>query len=103
VAVLDVRQHHEFAEFIIDLDEPPLVDEATFVELKKLDLKPLYTDQYASENDLGGEDLTDLADAVVEAMDAGYRVHSWSGPDAEVLVVGYLAGSLEFVKTVLVD
>ena len=41
-----------------------------------------------SENRLGGDDMVELAAEVISAIEEGWKVVTWYGPDTEVLVAG---------------
>lgn len=66
-----------------------LLDRATFNALKLCDLRRIVADSHMSENHLGGDDLVTLADDVLAALDAGYELVTWYGPQTETLVAGY--------------
>jgi hypothetical protein len=62
-----------------------------FAYLKTQDLRPILVDQYASENHPGGEEFVSVAEGVLTAQRHGYRVVTWYGANAEVLIVGIRA------------
>ena len=41
-----------------------------------------------SEHRLGGDDVVQIVDDVLKAQMDGYTVHTWYGPETEVLVLG---------------
>lgn len=72
------------------------VTKKVFTELKLLaddevrkPLRPILADQHMSENHPGGDDIVGTVDDVLTAIQDGYRIVTWYGPEAEALVAGY--------------
>ena len=78
-----------FQEVVTDDPEGLLLDEATFTALKECDLKSILSGSEMSTDHLGGDDLVGLADDVVQAIEFGYTIATWYGPNSEALVCGY--------------
>jgi hypothetical protein len=68
------------------------LDESTFDALKAADINDIVSDQDASENNLGGDDLVNVADSVLQAVKDGYTVVTWYGDENEALVAGVRSG-----------
>ncbi len=72
----------------LDGGPPPALDEATFKAVLAADINEIIADQNMSENHLDGDDMVNLADDVLLAVQDGYSVVTWYGDDGEVLVAG---------------
>ncbi len=70
------------------------VDKTMFLALRKADIREIITDENMSETNLGGDDVVSIVDDTVTALNAGYTVATWYGPDTEVLVFGYRPNQL---------
>lgn len=79
---------------VLSGDDPESVDQASMDAVNALDLKAIVVDFSMSENHIGGDDVVSIVDQVLEAQTEGYRIATWYGPDAEVLVIGYRPGQL---------
>lgn len=75
-------------------DDPEAVDQATMDAVNALDIKAIVVDFSMSENHIGGDDVVNIVDQVLAAQTEGYRIITWYGPEAEVLVIGYRPGQL---------
>ena len=59
-------------------------------------IQEIVTDQFMSENHIGGDDIVGTVDQVLNAIAQGYEIITWYGSDAEALVVGVRPNVLEF-------
>ena len=64
------------------------ITEAEVAELMTKDIKQIIVDFSMSENHIGGDDLCETVDDVLAALEEGYRIVSWYGPETEVLIIG---------------
>lgn len=51
-----------------------------------------------SELHLGGDDLVDLADKIVDAVKFGLEIFTWYGPETEVVICGYDSSKIYIEK-----
>lgn len=51
-----------------------------------------------SEGHLGGDDLVDYVDAVLDACKAGFTVYTWYGDKSEAMAVGYKPEQLNITR-----
>lgn len=70
-------------------DQPNPLDQATYLALKKCDLKVIMASYDANFTSFTGKDMTDIAIKTAKAVNQYYRIATWNGPGYEVMIVGY--------------
>jgi hypothetical protein len=68
-----------------------LVDEGTE---ESGPIRQIIADFGMSEHHLGGDDLIEITNNVLDAIRDGYKVETWYGDDTETLIVGYKSDRL---------
>lgn len=76
------------------MDDHERLDRSVLEALLRADLRRIVCDFEVSVGDV---EMVRVVDEVVGAIEGGYKVLTWLGPECEVLVVGYRVGELALV------
>ncbi len=91
----DISKVNEMFESYQEEIEEDLISKEDFLGLAHCDIEQICVGQGMSENHLGGDDLVEIADEVRDAIEDGYKVFTWYGPETEVLIIGYRPDELK--------
>lgn len=94
------KEHDTYAEFV-EANEPANTDHLTeevFALLKTVSLRELVADQYMGENSPGGDDIIEYVRMAQGAIEDGYKLATWYGPQMQTLIVGYNPAELDPVE-----
>ena len=86
------KEHDTYAEFqeANELnDDPVALTEDLFKLFKTVSFRELVADQYMSENRPGGDDIIEFVRMAQGAIEDGYKLATWYGPQTQTLIVGY--------------
>ena len=84
------KEHDTYAAFIdANPDGDYCLTAEQFTLLKSVALRELIADQYMSENRPGGDDIIEYVRLAQGAIEDGYKLCTWYGPQTQTLIVGY--------------
>lgn len=87
---------HMYEQEVKSVDEEVLIDNATYDQLKRCDLRDIISTFGMSENNPGGDDILAYITDTLKAVQEGYQIATFYDPDTtNALVVGFKEDQLE--------